>query len=331
MEAHMTVDVAAVERELDRIQRDLTNTEVRASLLNLVVVSPTAPEAMQSAALTYLLGKRAARVIHIVRGDQEESSLEVSARCFVDRERKGVCFQEIVITNGKDAAGDAPGSWVPLLVRDIPTLVLWLDRLSDRENLLVHAQEQADKLVVDSELLVRWGDDQNTVISTLCRIASNGTAVSDFAFSRLRPVQKATAAAFDERLHLLREIRSVTLAGFTPMESRYFSLWLAERLGWSPPGEVYRDARGRAVAVECAAVRDGSQPAGDRGIEFGSYDGPTLSLALGPNGCADIDCADVTLFPVIVVMGDGEILLEEVDSMATDSLLQAALVIALPP
>ena len=126
----MIVDVPAVEQELARIQRELTNSEVRTSLFNLVVFSPDAEKTMANEALNYLLGKRAARVIHIVNSGADgkraqESRLDVSARCFIDAERKSVCFQEIVITNGSDGAGGAPGSWVPLLVRDIPTLILW--------------------------------------------------------------------------------------------------------------------------------------------------------------------------------------------------------------
>jgi len=151
----MTVDVVAVEKELARIQRELTNSEVRTSLFNLVVFSRNAAETMASEALNYLLGKRAARVIHIVSdpaADGEiESRLDVSARCYVDAERKSVCFQEIVITNGSDGAGGAPGSWVPLLVRDIPTIILWLDTLRDRREVLAHAQEQAEKVLVDTE------------------------------------------------------------------------------------------------------------------------------------------------------------------------------------
>ena len=159
----MIVDVPAVEQELARIQRELTNSEVRTSLFNLVVFSPDAEKTMANEALNYLLGKRAARVIHIVNSGADgkraqESRLDVSARCFIDAERKSVCFQEIVITNGSDGAGGAPGSWVPLLVRDIPTLILWQDTLCDKQELLAHAQEQAEKLLVDTEQSVALGD-----------------------------------------------------------------------------------------------------------------------------------------------------------------------------
>ena len=165
----MIVDVVAVETELTRIQRELTSSEVRTSLLNLVVFSPDAEKAMANDALNYLLGKRAARVIHIVNAGTGDSRLDVSARCFVDAERKSVCFQEIVITSGADGAGGAPGSWVPLLVRDIPTFVFWLDTMSDKQDLLAHATEQADKLLLDTEQSLALGDRKDELLDIVWR------------------------------------------------------------------------------------------------------------------------------------------------------------------
>lgn len=327
----MIVDVVAVEEELARIQRDLTSSEVRASLFNLVVFSRDAGEAMTWDALNYLLGKRAARVIHIVHGRAADSRLDVSARCFIDAERKSVCFQEIVITNGQDGAGGSPGSWVPLLVRDIPTIILWQDTLAGQPDLLAHAQEQADKLLIDTELAVALGDPEGTVLEAAHRLAVvERTPISDFAFRRLRPIQRLAAAAFDdpERAPMVNEIRHVRLSGTsalsTPLSARLFSLWMADRLGWRPDGTGFRDQRNRPVEFSREPATDGCEL--EVGIEFTNGEHVLLTASVG--GCGDVafprgDHAH----PIVTLPGNGEILLEEVDVLASDALYRSALAV----
>jgi len=321
----MIVDVTAVEQELTRIQRELTSSEVRTSLFNLVVFSPNAEQTMANEALNYLLGKRAARVIHIVDGGTQESRLDVSARCFIDAERKSVCFQEIVISNGRDGAGGAPGSWVPLLVRDIPTIVLWQDTLSNKPELLAHAQEQADKLLVDTEQSVAMGDPEDGVLEVVRRIAvTDGIPVSDFAFKRLRTLQRVVASAFDDpkRTPLLEEISSVRLAGTSSLAGRLFSLWLADRLGWTIDDGQFRDRRKRQVAFNHAREAVGCEF--EVTIDFVTSD--PIHIVTQTAGCVDVDYPEGEhSHPVVSIPGNGQLLLEEVDAIGSDGLYKNAL------
>lgn len=321
----MIVDVSAVEAELSRIQRELTSSEVRTSLFNLVVFSRDAEKTMASEALNYLLGKRAARVIHIISTPARESGLEVSARCFIDAERKSVCFQEIVITNGSDEAGGAPGSWVPLLVRGIPTMILWLDTLCDNKDLLTHAQEQAEKLLVDTEQCIALGDPEDSILSEVHRIAvTDGIPISDFAFKRLRPLQRLVAAAFDDpkRTPLLDDISGVRLAGASSLAGRLFSLWLAERLGWKTDGNSFRDRRDRPVGFRHAEVADGCVLE----VQIDLMTDENIRITTHNAGCADVDYPQGGhSHPVTSAPGNGELLLEEVDAIGADILYRNAL------
>jgi len=330
----MTVDVVAVEKELARIQRELTNSEVRTSLFNLVVFSRNAAETMASEALNYLLGKRAARVIHIVSdpaADGEvESRLDVSARCYVDSERKSVCFQEIVITNGSDGAGGSPGSWVPLLVRDIPTIILWLDTLHDRRKLLDHAQEQAEKVLVDTEQSISLGDTRDGVLAEVYRLAvRDGIPVTDFAFKRLRPLQTLVASAFDDprRTPQLAEVNAVRVAGTTQLGGHLFALWMAERLGWKRQGDTFMDRQGRPVTV---TISDETNECSME-VTVTMNSGESVRVATQTAGCADVDLPDgAQSHPVVTVPANGELLLEEVDSIGGDPLYRSALALLAP-
>lgn len=321
----MKVDVAAVEAELARMQRELTNSEVRTSLFNLVVMSPDAEQAMVDEALNYLLGKRAARVIHVVNRAGVPSNLEVSARCFVDHEHKGVCFQEVIITNGEDDAGGAPGSWIPLLIRDIPTYILWLDRIIPTQELFSHVQNQADKIIVDADHCLELGDDADELLAILRRVAvADGVPVADFSWKRIVPYRRLAAGAFEGNEAWLEEIAGVSVSGLNPIAGRLFGLWLAERLGWTHEdrGESrYRSVAGRTINVD---VQPG-EPGCDVDIVFTLTDGRSVELNAGVNGCADVEYPGGSERRLVNMPENGEILLEEVDAVYADDLYREAL------
>jgi glucose-6-phosphate dehydrogenase assembly protein OpcA len=324
------IDVQAVEAELSRIQRELTHTEVRTSLFNLVVMSPDAERVKADEAVNYLLGKRAARVIHIVNTDAEASSLDVSARCFVDREHKGVCFQEIIITNGRDGAGGAPGSWIPLLVRDIPTYVLWLDTVGDKETLFSRVHGQADKVIVDSDHCVDLGDDPDRILALLSRVTvEEAVPVADFGWRRLRPYQRLIAGAFDgEASRWLGGIVSVHAVGLRPASGRLLGLWLAERLGWTRIGSSqFRDVRGHEIAFECTHAG----PSCDVTIEIELSDRRVVEIRANRDGCAEVEYPGGADEQFVAVPSNGEILLEEVDAVYADDLYRDALAVVLTP
>ncbi|MFW5689592.1 MAG: glucose-6-phosphate dehydrogenase assembly protein OpcA [Spirochaetota bacterium] len=339
----MKVDVGAVEAELARLQRELTNSEVRTSLFNLVVMSPDAQRAMVDEALNYLLGKRAARVIHIVTKPDATSSLEISARCFVDREHKGVCFEEIIITNGSDGQGGAPGTWIPLLVRDIPTYILWLDTISDKRGLFSHVQNQADKIIVDSDQSVELGEEPDALLPLLAGVAvSQGVPLADFSWKRLRPYRRLAAAAFDadDRLGLVNEIVSVHVRGLRPMAGHLLGLWFAERLGWTraaaperesgdaagsagaaAASDRYRDVRGRPVEV---TVEPG-EPGCNVAVSLRLASEHTVDIEAGTDGCADVEYPGGEEERTVTIPSNGEILLEEVDAVYADDFYRDAL------
>ncbi len=324
----MKIDVQAVEAELSRIQRELTSSEVRTSLFNLVVMSPDAERVKADEAVNYLLGKRAARVIQIVNKDTQESSLDVSARCFVDREHKGVCFQEIIITNGRDGAGGAPGSWIPLLVRDIPTYVLWLDTLGGKEALFSHVHGQADKVLVDSDHCVDLGDDPDHVLTVLSRVAvAEAVPVADFSWRRLRPYQRLVAGAFDaDAAQWLGEIVRVRAAGFRPTSGRLLGLWFAERLGWTrTDSSHFEDVQGRRVRVD----HPPADPSCDVTIEVELTDHQIVEVRTNRDGCAEVEYPGGADEQLVVVPSNGEILLEEVDAVYADDVYREALAVYL--
>ena len=233
----MIFDPEQIETELAEIQKRNSPTEARTVILNLLVVSDEESRPRTEQALGAVLGKRAARVIHIVDGQRGESDISLSARCYLDYERKSVCFQEVRIENGADGVGAAPGSWTPLLIRDIPVYVLWLASFGPRPALLDHVQEQADKLIIDSEYAAASGDTTGDIFGAVSGVMlPEGFRISDLTWQRTLPLRRVTAHTFDaeEPARALFDLEAVELSGAPPMFAALYLGWIASRLGWQP-------------------------------------------------------------------------------------------------
>ncbi len=265
----MTFDPEQIETELAEIQKRNSPTEARTVILNLLVVSDEESRPRAEQALGAVLGKRAARVIHIVDGKRGDSDISLSARCYLDHDRKSVCFQEVLIENGGDGVGAAPGSWTPLLIRDIPVYVLWLASFGPRSSLLDHVQEQADKLIIDSEYAAAAGDTTEKIFDAVSGVMlPEGFRISDLTWQRTLPLRRVTAHLFDTEEHAraLFDLESVELSGAPPMFAALYLGWIASRLGWQP------ETRGDEARGHEAPGRGGT--AGGAGIPGGGAGTP---------------------------------------------------------
>ncbi|NBF41542.1 MAG: hypothetical protein GVY14_14110, partial [Spirochaetes bacterium] len=293
----MTFDPEQIETELSEIQKRSSPTEARTVILNLLVVSDEESRPRAERALGAVLGKRAARVIHIVDGQRGESDISLSARCYLDHERKSVCFQEVLIENGADGVGAAPGSWTPLLIRDIPVYVLWLASFGPRPALLDHVQEQADKLIIDSEYAVAAGDTTDEVYGAVSGVMlPEGFRISDLTWQRTLPLRRVTAHTFDPEEHArsLFDLESVELSGAPPMFAALYLGWIASRLGWQagePRGGAWNPGGAgtpRRGGGEPRGDTDSPAAGGDAAGPRGDTDSPAAGGdAAGPRGDAD--------------------------------------------
>jgi len=324
----MIFNAAHIEEELQEIQRRNSSTEARTTILNLVVFSTLTNSSLADAALGQVLGKRAARVIHVMESNAASSDVHVSARCYLDRERKSVCFQEVQITSGADGVGSAPGTWTPLLVRDIPTYLVWLSGISGHTTLLYQAQEQADKLLIDSESNSAGGENPISLYHALTTDArSAGVAVSDFAWQRLRPLRTLTAHVFDSAYTIdrLRQIKSIRMDGTPAVFTELYIAWLAGRLSWRGKHGELRDQQGRPITIRSAPV----SPESDQGkahVRFDFHQGAAIEiLADNSRGCARVTGAPhLAQKRVYRVPSNGEILLNEIDSVHNEYLYNEA-------
>ncbi|MGA2479075.1 MAG: glucose-6-phosphate dehydrogenase assembly protein OpcA [Spirochaetia bacterium] len=256
-------------------------------------------------ALAFLLGKRPARIITVTRVSSPRTEALVSGRCFPDKRNRGVCFEEVRIEAGDDGLGVDPGAWAPLLIRDLPVFA-WMPDGPEIENApweasLRSADGLIDKLLVDTSRS-EAGDAAAELRALLRLRESTASAIplSDFSWRRGRVLREQTARAFDapDMREQLSSLRAVRLYGGAPYEASLYFHWLQTRLA-------------RSLSVDHAAA--GPLSEGFR-VTFTIEGFPEVDIGCTKGGCLSRgEEKGAYRFP-----SDGEILLEEVDTLVRD-------------
>jgi len=315
-------DPVAIEQQLRKTQQEFAPNEARTSLFNLVVYVDGHDDAKLTEALNFLHGKRPSRVIIVRRNAGGETRADATARCVTDNNDKVLCIQEILISSGDDGAGEAPETWTPLLIREIPVFIWWLASL-DKAPLPELFDEIADRVFIDSGLAT----DPLAFLGSLAqRVSGLKTPVTDFAWSSAAPLLKLTAHAFNaaDRRPFLAEIESVTFEGGRTAEVALYFQWIKTKLDWTgsqaPTGKAWnlKDEAGKPVSVvhrNPAALEKGFA------ITFKTRSGVTLKLSDSHEGFAVSEGTGLEKYTAVFRYQDtGEALLTEVDRNASDRL-----------
>jgi len=315
-------DPVAIEQQLRKIQQEVSPNEARTNLFNLVVYVDGHDDARLTDALNFLHGKRPARVIVVRRNAGGETRTDVTARCVTDKDDKVLCIQEILISSGDDKAGEAPETWTPLLIREIPVFVWWLAAL-DKAPLPELFDDIADRVFIDSGL----ASDPMAFLGRLARRKDElKTPVTDFAWSRSAPLLKLTAHAFNaaDRRPFLAELSSVKFEGGQAAEVALYFQWLKTKLDWhganAPSGKTWTmtDDSGKPVSL----IHKSPAPL-DQGftVAFQTRSGVNLTLKDSREGFAVSEGSGLEKYTSVFRHHDaGEALLTEVDRNASDRL-----------
>ncbi len=314
------LDPRTIEEEIARIrEKESTpfSSGTKTNLFTLLIFRGnhgSAPAALDpvETTLSFLLGKRPARIITLARTRADKTEAVVSGRCYPDRRNRGVCFEEVRIESGDDGVGADTGAWAPLVIRELPVFAWMPDGLVEEMDLWEPTLRQAagivDKIVVDSSSALR--DEEGETLPALGRLrdsVADAFMVSDFSWRRGRVLREQSARAFDppELRPLLSDIRKVTLYGGSHAEAWLYFTWLRSRLGRDIP----------AVHAFAGPLGEGFK------VTFELQGSPAVDIGCTKGGCLSRGEETVGY----KAPNDGEILMEEVDDLTRDPVFQEVL------
>jgi glucose-6-phosphate dehydrogenase assembly protein OpcA len=270
------VDISLIERELTRLWKDASEDQeargaspvIRACSMNLVVVTN---DESRASAIGELVGdvsvSHPSRIFLVVlesRGGESHLDAWVSARCSLPTPGQNqVCCEEITLTASGSERKKVSGIVTPLLVPDLPTVVIWKSDAGLEESGIGAFLPFADRVIIDSselhrpgEVLLSWarfmeaGDDPSSRMNVARAGSFQEALFGDLSWTHLTPWRSLLARVFQpvEVRKVLAEISDVLIefssrpspAHSGLAQAYLLSGWLADRLGWDD-GEPFRE------------------------------------------------------------------------------------------
>jgi len=312
-------DPHVIEQELRAIQHDASPNEARTSLFNLVIFLGETQDSKVTEALNYLHGKRPARIIKVLRNQKGPTRADVTARCVTDHEDRGICIQEITILSGEDGAGEDPGAWGPLLIREIPVIVWWADALPD-QGFPILFEEYQDRVLVDSSLFP----------SPLDFYLSQGDLshlhLGDLTWSKVLPLMKLTAQIFNplDFRPDLHSLKRIDMIGAKSCEASLYFLWIMNKMNWNEKQPLKElpwslvGSDGQLIQMNHSSPKDlklGFE------VQFETTQGKIYKIIGSTEGFAQVQAPGVEDYKTILKFPSmGETLLREVDQTHGDRL-----------
>lgn len=240
------------------------NTNVRTSVLNLIISAPDIESAQHaSKILRDLSSMHLARVTILILDSSDDTPTSVSTwitlRCFsVISDLMRHCFEQTTILATGSAVRSIANIAQPLLKAELPVYLWWLGDPPSDNSVFGSLVALSDRVIVDSTSFFNPEQDIYTLASLLQ--ASPGCALSDLNWSRLTTWRQLIAQFFDvaDYRPYLAGVNSIEIAhaaapiatqmrtesgDVSPNPARALLLagWLKARLGWNLTGDTLKN------------------------------------------------------------------------------------------
>jgi hypothetical protein len=222
-----------LERDLIAQLRESSADNARAMAATVVVVSSAEEAAVLDDLVDSLMGRRPARVLHLRGNAPLGFKTWSSARCSLDRQSRGVCFEDIFVETPDDSAYEGR-IWGPLVIRELPALLIWTLGAGYLLSCGYDCADRVDLTLIDGQRDIRSlglspKEYRNQVASVLESIG----ALVDLTWERSLPVRHAASRLFDgpfaDGLHSVERIR---IQGFDPWTTSLLGGWIRDRLSF---------------------------------------------------------------------------------------------------
>jgi len=240
------------------------NTNVRTSVLNLIISAPDIESAQRASKLLRdLSSMHLARVTILILDSSDDTPTSISTwitlRCFsVISDLMRHCFEQTTVLASGGAVRAIANIAQPLLKAELPVYLWWLGDPPSDNSVFGSLVALSDRVIVDSTSFFNPEQDIYTLASLLQ--ASPGCALSDLNWSRLTPWRQLIAQFFDvaDYRPYLAGVNSIEIAhaaapiatqmrtesgDVSPNPARALLLagWLKARLGWNLAGDTLKN------------------------------------------------------------------------------------------
>ncbi len=246
-----------LERELVSRLREIASGNARAMAATVVVVSEAAEAEAADAVVDRLMGKRPARVLHLRGYASEGFKSWSSARCSLDRQSRGVCFEDIYLESPDDSAYESR-IWAPFVVRELPALLFWNLGPKLLSSCDYDCADRVDLTFVDgTKDIARFGSAIDSYASAALAAIEETSGFADLAWERSLPLRLAASRLFDGEAADLASVDAVRIRAGDEWSAALLRGWIESRLG----------KRGERIVFDTGVAEE--------------HDGPSVAFTLG--------------------------------------------------
>jgi len=236
-EAFEEVAPGDIEQALERQRAQGENgggAVVRASVANLVVVTPTRAAGQRALAAVGELGSRAPSrcVVLIAEPPEGRQGVRSWARVVNRRPDQGpeVIWEEVVVQTNVHPS-HLTAVVLPLLLAELPVFTWWEGTPPFDQEVFAELTSVTDRLIVDSAAFADPLGDLRRLAATVGTVEP---AVTDCAWGRLTPWRELLAAPFSAPglRPSLDRVRWLRVDAVEPTAGQELVGWFASRLGW---------------------------------------------------------------------------------------------------
>jgi hypothetical protein len=234
------VNPSTLERDLVAQLRESSADNARAMAATVVVVSSAEEATILDDLVDSLMGRRPARVLHLRGNAPGGFKTWSSARCSLDRQSRGVCFEDIFIETPDDSAYEGR-IWGPLVIRELPALLIWTLGAGYLLSCGYDCGDRVDLTIIDGQRDIRsFGFSPKEYRDQVASVVDSIGALVDLSWERSLPIRHAAARLFDgpfaDRLNSVERIR---IQGFDPWTMSLLSGWIRDRLSFREEDLVF--------------------------------------------------------------------------------------------
>lgn len=267
-----TLDVQAVERELNRLWMENAGTEVhdeegavmRSRVLNLLVyVSSNEALNEVNELLSEVTTAHPCRALVMVAERPEEDrdiEMFVSAYCQSSGVERHLCCEQVTVRARGRFTVELPSAVGPLLIPDLPVFLWWRAEPRLNDEVFRKLSLASDRVIFDSADFLQPYVDLFALEALLKKARAAHTGLSDLNWARLTSWRGLLANFYDVREYraALDKINRLRIEYVAPEsepneiapKALILAGWLMSRLGWRVAAEHGREAKeGNARAV----------------------------------------------------------------------------------
>ena len=247
-----SMSVEQIEHELGALRMNEDGTlGLRASVLNLIVVTDEDSAADVSRSVSNIAGRYPSRAILLISDPEGEASVDVQVAAFCSVRGGGdaqVCAEQVTIHAEGAPAEHLETLAGPLLVSDLPVFLWYPGPFSPGSPEFAGMAALADRIIIDSAAA---GDCARSLPEIAALLDEEDPAVGDLQWVQLSPWRSLVSELFSspERTGELEKLRRLEILYAPDGECRalLFTGWLASALGWRLEGAT-RTENGREVS-----------------------------------------------------------------------------------